>query len=137
MWLARLGPLPSTPPPTCRALPSPPLPPKQGPSVTCGLNAYKAADGSCACYANNIPMGDGANNCCRPNSAVVNGVCKCKAGYTWVDPACGARPKSIAISSCLMLALGFHVRGPSSPTIPHSRGALRGAPSRAFEHAPP
>jgi hypothetical protein len=33
-------------------------------------------------------MGDGVN-CCRPNSVLTNGACQCKAGYTWVDPACG------------------------------------------------
>jgi hypothetical protein len=58
------------------------------PAVVCGLNAFVAADNSCACNPNNVPMGDGVN-CCRPNSAVVNGACACKAGYTWVDPACG------------------------------------------------
>ena len=59
------------------------------PVIVCGLNAYKAADGSCACNPNNVPVGDGIN-CCRPNAVVTNGACACKAGYTWVDPACGA-----------------------------------------------
>jgi hypothetical protein len=58
--------------------------------VNCGLNAVKAADGSCACNVNNVPTGDGVN-CCRPNAVVTNGACQCKAGYTWVDPACGER----------------------------------------------
>jgi hypothetical protein len=58
------------------------------PAVVCGLNAFVAADNSCACNPNNVPVGDGVN-CCRPNSAVVNGACACTGGYTWVDPACG------------------------------------------------
>jgi hypothetical protein len=60
------------------------------PAGPCGLNAYQAADGSCACYANNVPTGDGVN-CCRANAVVVGNACACKPGFTWVDPNCGAR----------------------------------------------
>ena len=83
--------------------------PPAAPVGVCGLNAFKAADGSCACNDNNVPVGDGVN-CCRPNAVVTNGACACKAGYTWVDPACGewlrasrpdgGTPSRVSMSPC-------------------------------------